>query len=300
MIMQRGTLIVVWKFFMLVTKMKKSLWVVLFPLLVILAMTSSIASAAVKGSSVEERLNKLERLINSNGLVDIMVRLESIQSELQRLHGELEVQKHTLDEIKKRQRDLYLDIDRRVLQIERRSGSVNTIVPVMPETSDTTVSNINAPQTPAETETAIKQTKSNTVPAPVPAKSGNEQAAYQKAFDLLRALRYDKATIAFRNFLASYPNGRYAHIAQYWLAETSYHTRKYEIAVRDYQALINNHPKSPKRADALLKIGYSQFELKAFTKSRKILEKLIKSYPGTTEAGQAQNLLQKIRLKKVQ
>ena len=61
----------------------------------------------------------------------------------------------------------------------------------------------------------------------------NEQAAYQSAFDLLRALRYEKATQAFRQFLNDYPEGRYAHIAQYWLAETSYHTRKYDIAVQD-------------------------------------------------------------------
>ncbi|MDH5396051.1 MAG: tol-pal system protein YbgF, partial [Gammaproteobacteria bacterium] len=127
-----------------------------------------------------------------------------------------------------------------------------------------------------------------------------EQVAYQKAFDLLRALRYEKATLAFRQFLIDYPDGRYAHIAQYWLAETSYHTRKFDIAVKDYQTLINKYPKSPKRADALLKIGYSQFELKSFAESKAVLEKLIQSYPGTTEAGQAENLLQKIRLQKLQ
>ena len=116
---------------------------------------------------------------------------------------------------------------------------------------------------------------------------------------MLRALRYEKATQAFRQFLKDYPDGRYAHIAQYWLAETSYHTRKYTVAVKDYQTLINQYPKSPKRADALLKIGYSQFELKSYTKAKAALKKLIKSYPGTTEAGQAENLLQKIRLQKV-
>ena len=105
-----------------------------------------------------------------------------------------------------------------------------------------------------------------------------------------------KATQAFRQFLNDYPDGRYAHIAQYWLAETSYHTRKYDIAVKDYQTLIDQYPKSPKRADALLKIGYSQFELKSFLKAESVLQKLIQSYPGTTEAGQAENLLQKVRM----
>ena len=268
--------------------MKKSTWVILISLFTSM-MTMSVFAAGNTGNiqNTEERLNRLERLINSKGLVDVMVRVESLQSELQRLVGEIELQKHTLDEIKKRQRDLYLDIDRRILQIERRSGSSTASAP-LPSPVEGTPTNMATPATSAST----------VIPRMARKKEG-EQVAYQKAFDLLRALRYDKATQAFRLFLNDYPDGRYAHIAQYWLAETSYHTRKYAIAVQDYQTLINQYPRSPKRADALLKIGYSQFELKSFGKAKSVLRKLIQSYPGTTEAGQAENLLQKIRLQKV-
>jgi len=249
--------------------------------------------AAENEATVESRLNRLERLVNSKGLIDVMVRVESLQSELQRLLGEIELQKHSLDEIKKRQRDLYLDIDRRLLQIERGSGSVSSSFTQPAQASKS----VSEKQEVIETE--YEPAPSNTVSKPrVIQKKEGEQVAYQKAFDLLRALRYEKATQAFRQFLSDYPDGRYAHIAQYWLAETSYHTRKYDIAVEDYQTLINQYPKSPKRADALLKIGYSQFELKAFSKAKVVLKKLIQSYPGTTEAGQAENLLQKIRLQK--
>ena len=225
-----------------------------------------------------------------------MVRVDSLQSELQRFVGEIELQKHTLDEIKKRQRDLYLDIDRRILQIERRSGSSSASVdiPSTPSVGEPKRDTSNGSYAGSTSTAAVtSSTKRNKV------KEG-EQIAYQKAFDLLRALRYEKATQAFRQFLNDYPDGRYAHIAQYWLAETSYHTRKYEVAVKDYQTLINQYPKSPKRADALLKIGYSQFELKSYSKAKSVLNKLIKAYPGTTEAGQGENLLQKIRLQKLQ
>jgi len=272
--------------------MKKSTWVILVSLLV-----SSISSAAFSAGnelSVEDRLKRMERLVNSQGLVDIMVRVESMQSELQRLVGEIEVQKHALDEIKKRQRDLYVDLDRRILQMERGSGTAlssaaKRTMPVQVENAKKeNIVAATAPQAPRAT-----------VPPVATKKKEGEQVAYQKAFDLLRALRYEKATYAFRQFLSDYPDGRYAHIAQYWLAETSYHTRKYDVAVQDYQTLINQYPKSPKRADALLKIGYSQFELKSYAKAKTVLKKLIQSYPGTTEAGQAENLLQKIRLQKV-
>lgn len=261
--------------------MKKNTWIILVSLFATFVSAGNTAVfAAENEGTVESRLNRLERLVNSKGLVDIMVRVESMQNELQRLLGEIELQKHSLEEIKKRQRDLYVDIDRRLLQIERRSGSSAISTPMPPV--------VKRNKTQKSSTRSSKATKT---------KEG-EQVAYQKAFDLLRALRYEKATQAFRQFLKDYPDGRYAHIAQYWLAETSYHTRKYDIAVKDYQTLIDQYPNSPKRADALLKIGYSQFELKSFLKAKVALKKLIKTYPGTTEAGQAENLLQKIRLQK--
>lgn len=265
--------------------MKKNVQIIYFFLFSGLLVNNTFAED-LSDLSTEERLIRLERMVNSNGMIDVMVRVESMQSELQRLQGEIEVQKHTLVEIKKRQRDLYIDIDRRLLQIERGSGVSSSSLPPLSKNSDGSDSN------------AVKS--SNSKGAKKSGDSQSEQIAYQKAFDLLKASRYDKATRSFRQFLNDYPDGRYAHIAQYWLAETSYHTRKFDIAVKDYEKLIEEYPKSPKRADALLKIGYSQFELKEYSKVKTVLNKLIKSYPGTTEAGQAKNLLQKIRLQNMQ
>jgi len=272
--------------------MKRNKWVAVVPFFIV-AMSGSVF-AAENERTIENRVDKLERIVNNKGLVEMMVRIESIQSELQNLLGEIELQKHTLAGIKKRQRDLYLDIDRRLLQMERRSGSS------LGSAAKQKVEPVKAPVAIASPEKKITPERSAKTSGVAPAKKmggeKGEQAAYQAAFDLLRSLRYDKATLAFRQFLADYPDGRYAHIAQYWLAETSYHTRKYDVAVKDYQALIDQYPNSPKRADALLKIAYSQFELKSYAKSKAVLERLIQTYPGTTESGQAENLLQKIRL----
>ena len=62
--------------------------------------------------------------------------------------------------------------------------------------------------------------------------------------------------------------------------------------------MIDKYPASPKLAEAMLKIGYSQYELKDYAAAEASLQRLLQAYPGTTEAGQAQNLLQKIRLKR--
>lgn len=232
--------------------------------------------------SVEERLQRLEQLLESQGLVDIMLKVESLQTEIQRLQGQTEEQSHALEELKQRQRDLYIDIDRRLLQIERNAPAGTAAV---------------TGSAAAAASAAGKSTSSGAAAMTSPSELQGEQQAYQEAFNLLRELRYDRATVEFRDFLSKYPNGRYAHIAQYWLGEASYAQGEFKQAITDYQTLIDSYPNSPKRAEAMLKIGYSQYELKNYKAAQASLEQLIKTYPGTTEAGQAKNLLKKIRLK---
>jgi tol-pal system protein YbgF len=258
-----------------------------------LSLSSAGLAQDTSNMSVEERLKRLEQLLDSQGLVDIMLKVESLQTEVQRLQGQSEEQSHALQELKKRQRDLYIDIDRRLLQIERNTpagtagapGAVAGVTAAKPSGSKSTTQSKAAVTAGAMAAPVLLQ---------------GEQQAYQDAFNLLRELRYDKATLAFRDFLKKYPNGRYAHIAQYWLGEASYAQGKFKQAIKDYQALIDNYPNSPKLAEAMLKIGYSEYELKNYKAAQNSLERLIKTYPGTTEAGQAQNLLKKIRLKRGQ
>jgi len=226
--------------------------------------------------TTDERLAKLERLLDSQSLVQMLSKLEQLQSEISILRGEVEMQSHTLEKIKDRQRELYVDIDRRLLKLER-GGAVSS-APAAPSVTKT--------ETAADDKSA-KASKQDIV---------KEQQAYQQAFDLLRNLRYDKSITSFRNFLKEFPDGRYAHIAQYWIGEANYAQRKFNNAITDYQVLIKRYPASPKLAEAMLKISYSYYELKDLNKADMNLQRLIKSYPDSTEAGQARNLLKKVRL----
>jgi len=285
--------------------------------------TSSVAAEATTAKpakapvipappTTEERVGRLERLINSQGLVDILLRLESLQKDVQNIQGDNEVQMHKLDEIKKRQRELYIDIDRRLLQLERKQtsrapaavekSSASGAAAVTATSAAVAAGGSGNPARVTGTVTGGKPTGSSRTGVPAKGevaktpKQETEQQAYQKAFNLLRELRYDKAGLAFRGFLEKYPDGRYAHIAQYWLAEASYAQRDFKTAIVDYQNLIDNYAGSPKRAEAMLKIGYCYYELKDYPKAQATLEQLLASYPSTTEAGQAQNLLQKIKI----
>ncbi len=64
------------------------------------------------------RLESIEELLSNQGLLEMLQQMETLEQEISRLRGELEVQNHVLEQIKKRQRDLYKDIDRRLQRFE--------------------------------------------------------------------------------------------------------------------------------------------------------------------------------------
>jgi len=73
--------------------------------------------------SLEDRVTRLERLLQGQALVDMMLKIESLQTEVQELRGQNEVFAHEIDGMKKRQRDLYMDIDRRLRQATASAGA---------------------------------------------------------------------------------------------------------------------------------------------------------------------------------
>jgi tol-pal system protein YbgF len=77
------------------------------------------------GSPLEQRVQMLERRINT--LSTIVLRLDSLQQEIQQLRGDLEVQDHNIESLKKRQTDLYNDADQR---ISRLSGEAPSGMPI--------------------------------------------------------------------------------------------------------------------------------------------------------------------------
>jgi len=266
---------------------------------------------------VLKRLNKLERLLQSQGLLDMLQQLDALQTELNQLRGQLEVQTHTLDQIKKQQRDIYADMDRRLQRLES-GNSISTTIPdsappleVMPPVEETTsvVENEATPgltieqvKTPTQAsekpvDEAITKnfTPTKTMPDPVVnADPATVQVEYQQAFNLLKQSQYDKAIEKFGEFLSKYPDSEYSDNAQYWRGEAYYVTRRYEEAIKEYGKLVGLYPKSQKVTHSLLKMGYSHQELGQLDEAKKTLNDLKEYYPGTTAARLADDRLRQI------
>lgn len=263
---------------------------------IFLALLGALPGAAwAQAGGVEARLERIERLLESQSLGQLLLQLEALQREVQELRGEVEQQGHLLEQLRQRQRDLYLDTDRRLLQLERAQQEAPGFPTVSPPGGEAGAASGATPDAPrGEADGAAGQQQAARAPA-TSASAGTEQEAYQAAFDLLRELRYEQAVEAFGAFLQQYPRGRYAHMAQYWIAEAHYAQRRFPQAVEQYQALLKNYPNSPKVPEALLKIGYSHYELGQAEQAREVVQSLVQRHPGTTEAGQGETLLEQIR-----
>lgn len=88
-----------------------------------------IAPAHSADSEISQRLDRIERLLESQGLLDMLQRIEALQQELSSLHGDIEFQNHTMEQLKKQQRDLYTDIDQRLQGLERNGVADSAMLP---------------------------------------------------------------------------------------------------------------------------------------------------------------------------
>ncbi len=262
---------------------------------VLVAPCAALADASPAASATQS-----EQPMNNPALVDMATRLNQLQQDVEQLRGQVQMNGHLIDQLKQRQRDLYVDIDRRLSQLERQSGVTAPTAGAAgtaPTASAVTTSTATAPATAATASTAGATAAAAVAapPAAATAVTDKERQAYQKAFDQLRDLHYGQAVTAFRAFLKQYPNGRYSYIAQYWIAEADYAQRDFKQAIVDYGDLIQHYPKNPKVAEAMLKIGYCYYESGQKDAAKKDLNQLLQRYPNSTEAGQASNFLQKMR-----
>lgn len=255
-----------------------------------LSGTAAAQAPVQDNAKLGERVAKLEQMMNNQTLVELYQSVQALQQEVQSLRGEVELQGHTLSQLKQRQRELYLDIDRRLQRME--TGQAGAPAPAPSSAGGSPAQ----PGVPPQPGTAIAATSpGQTSPAAPPVDSAEEQRAYQAAFDLLKSGRYDQSTQAFRDFLVKYPSGQYTDNANYWLAEAYYVTRKFEPALKQFELLVSEYPQSQKLTHALLKIGYIYDELGQREKAEQTLDDLIKRFPDSTAAGLARKRLQRIR-----
>jgi tol-pal system protein YbgF len=238
------------------------------------SLSPSEDPVALKMTDIEARLLRIERIVENQSLVDLSSGLEALRSETAMLRGEIETLRFETENSDSRQRELYVDVDRRLQQLET--------APRAPEPSPAA---IVAPPDPGAFGGAAVAARP----------SGSDQQSYQAAFDMISARKYDEAGRAFTTFLAQYPTSPLADNAQYWLAETHYVRGQYREALPAFRKVIESYPQSAKLPDALLKVGYCQDELGDRAAARTSLQEVMRQFPDTTSARLASQRLDRLQ-----
>jgi len=225
---------------------------------------------------LEARVIRMERVLENQSLVELSSEVERLRAESTALRGEIETLRYETEQSGSRQRELYVDVDRRLQSLE--SGGAPRAFEPPPSTPA-----FGAPAAGAAAAgAAVGSAVGSTVAPPRP--QGSDQQNYQAAFDLISARKYAEAGAGFETFLQQFPTSPLADNAQYWLAETHYVRGQFAEALPAFRKVLEQYPQSAKLPDALLKVGYSQIELGDRNAARTTLQEVMRQFPDTTAA----------------
>lgn len=279
-----------------------------------LSIGVSATASAQSRLSLADRVARLEAQSQGAGQgqaqsqIELLNRIEQLQSEVQSLRNTVEQQQFEIEGLKRSARERQIDLDARLTRLE---GGTAAVPPAGGAAmTPTPIASTQTPPTPAPGGLVAEPVIDNLAPSAPPAAgfdeipspgaqapaAGDEKAMYDQAFGALRDGRYAESARLFRAFLDAHPDGELAPNALYWLGESYYVTQNFQIALDTFDELLRRFPQSPKAQDALLKVGYCHYELKQWPEAERALNEVVRLYPDTTVARLAQGRLRALRL----
>ncbi len=243
--------------------------------------TANNKELEARANETDARLAAVERA--NQTLVQLQQQAEAMRQELRTLRGQLDEVRHEIEGLQKQQRDLYSDLDRRLLLIE------NGVQPGVAGTGP--IDRQQGVAAPDGAEAARIPVAAGSGATESDIRAADETTVYSDAFAALKAGRYEEAARGFQLYLTKYPDGPRADYATYWLGESMYAQRDFVTSLKVFQRVVSGFPESRKAPDALLKVAYCQYELKAFRNARATLQKVVSGFPGTDAARLAEQRL---------
>ncbi|APV52562.1 tol-pal system protein YbgF [Betaproteobacteria bacterium GR16-43] len=237
---------------------------------------------AQQGRDNEARIARLEEQIRNIGVVELLRQIDALNAEIAKLRGSIEVLSNQNDQLQKKQRDFYVDLDSRLARLEggpaAGAGSAGGSAAPPPTVASASAAPPSRPPT-----------------APTKDDQSREIKAYDAASNLFRRNDFSSAIEAFRAFTKDYPQSPLVPNAEYWIGIGYANLKDYRNALATQEGLLARHPQSPKAPDALLAIAAMQAEQGDNGSARNTLEDIIARYPGSEAAGKARTRLASLR-----
>jgi tol-pal system protein YbgF len=199
-----------------------------------------------------EANSRMESKAEKSSVLDLASQNEQLRQEIAKLRGQIELLNNELANAQQRQKDFYVDLDKRLRVLEPQQITLDgKQVSVLP----------------------------------------GEQKAYEAAFALFKSGDYKAASAALADFLQKYPQTAYGATAQYLLGNAYYAQLDYNNAISAQQAVVKHYPGSPKAPEALLNIASCYTALKDKASAKKTLSEVISQFPDTAAAHTAKERL---------
>lgn len=174
--------------------------------------------------------------------------MQMLQEEVRTLRGMVEELNHEIRQLKSRQLDDYMDLDRRLSAIAAGDSSV-----------DSTSNRVDSPAADS--------------PAAESVTSGTDEAKhYNNAYDQLKAGKTDEAIALFKKHIGDYPDGKLVANAHYWLGEIYLLKNDLDAARQAFTAVVEQYPANRKASDAAFKLGQVYFLMGDKAKAKSLLE----------------------------
>lgn len=128
-----------------------------------------------------------------------------------------------------------------------------------------------------------------------PIATADPEALYNTAYlDFIRG-NLDLAIQGFRDYLKLYPDTDLSDNAQYWIGESYFTKKEWQMALIEFEKVEKNYPKGNKLPSALYKIGLCYLNMQIRNKGKEYLNRIIKEFPNSPEANLAKERLATLR-----
>ena len=226
----------------------------------------------------DARLQKIEESIKNLGIIQLLNQIEQLNAEIAKLRGQVEVMSNLDDQLTKRQRDFYLDIDTRLRKLEAVPSDAATGTPA---------GSVAAPATASPPVVAAAP--------PSAASRAQEERVYDVGANAFKRGDYVAAIRAFQTFVKDYSASQLVPNAHYWTGISYFNLRDYGSARNTQDALLKQFPDSAKAPDALLAMASIYTEIGDNGSARNALEDVIAKYPASEAASKARSRLPTLR-----
>lgn len=237
--------------------------------LVVCANAQTTGPLAVEDRTASSKAANAE--VSDDGVMLLMQQLQLQEQELATLRGHIEELRQQLDMMRQAERDRFIDLDTRINALASSA----------------------APATAAAATAEPAETAGDAASSSPEA----ERAAYAAAKEKLVSGNYDAAAKAFEGYLSEYPEGQFASYSHFWLGETYRGMAKPQPqqAIKHFTAVIERFPDSGKASAAMYKLAVLEYESGEVTRAKVTLNKLIKQFPASSDAGLAKSMLAQLK-----